>query len=61
MSWTELLSEENKAIVEQGKDGLPEYSWIRFWDEETVQLDGDFKLSELKHLVSMMESFESND
>jgi len=61
MSWTEFLEETNQKKVEQLQDGLPDDVWVRFWDEKTVQLDGDFNLSNLKCLVAMMESFESND
>jgi len=33
-------------------------SWMRFWSEECVQLDGDFTFEQLKALVETMESFK---
>lgn len=59
MSWTEFLDEVNEKKVEALKDGVTTDAWVYFWDEQTIQLDGDFKLSDLKCIIAMMESFES--
>jgi len=33
-------------------------TWIRWWNEGNLQLDGDMTLGELKALVAVMEQFK---
>ena len=57
---TEYLRLDNAISAEKMLKESPEFDeqWIRWWDERTVQLDGDFTVSELKKLVEIMEGFK---
>ena len=51
------VTDRNKAIEIAKKNGFnPDTStWIRFWDNEKIFIDGDLTLKELKTLVEIME------
>jgi len=64
----ELLDKQEQQKIEKilakhvaTKKTIPfDGEWVRFWgrDEKTVQLDGDFCVSELSLLIKMMEAIK---
>jgi hypothetical protein len=53
------LKEESQRVVEKliSDRNFEHDDWIRFWDEKSIQLDGDFNLSDLKFFVEIMSLF----
>jgi len=52
---TDFLAKENLEIAKMYITGK---GYVRFWDENTVQLDGDYTVEDLKQVVKAMESFK---
>ena len=55
---TEQLKSENQIEASKFIDMHDDPSFIRFWDEKVVQIDGNCKLQYLKDLVKLMENFQ---
>jgi hypothetical protein len=58
---TEFLSEENaervKRLTERTSLATTD-TWIKWWSDKTIQIDGDLTLAELEILVTIMKGFK---
>jgi len=50
----EHLTKEEQKTVEQFNISLEYDPFIRFWDKDTIQIDGDCNLNDLISLVNIM-------
>lgn len=54
---TDFLQPENAELARKLWNSIEHDAWLRFWNEDKVQIDSDMNLGELKTLVQIMESF----
>lgn len=60
---TSFLKPENAALAERLMDesGFEFNAFLRWWDEEKLQIDGDLSLVELRKLVEIMDGFKQSE
>jgi len=58
---TECLGDEERCIVEQliSESDFQNDEWIRFWDRDSLQLDGEFSLNDLVFFVKVMKRIKA--